>query len=1181
MYKSARIPTLVRPSWVIALALSLGCTQSWAQTPTPGQNINMVSGTTLPGGDPFLQRQNEPSVAVSSRSNGHLLAGANDYRTVDLPTSPHDQVPGTLAGDAWLSYFISLDGAQTWQSTLLPGFPQDNSARGLASPLKGFAAAADPTVRAGTHGMFYYSGIVFDRNLNRGAIFVARFIDLNNKENGNAESSPIQYIDTRVVDNGNAGQFLDKPWIAVDIPRPGGPNCSIPVTPTQNIPAGTVYIVWSRFTGANSTKIMISRSTNCGSSWSNPSKLSESNSINQGTNVVVDPVSGAVYVVWRRFATRSQGDSILFARSDDFGQRFSKAREVSSLVPFDQGTTTGSFRTNALPTLAVSVDTNGLSRIHVAWADRIVPGGDARIVISSSLEGTSWSGKVPVDDIPIDSEFPASFNPGNRGHQFMPQLTFSAGQLLALYYDSRLDHTTGVFEPVGQSNGMFGQDPVTGEFYAHARDPRGELPGNPGAVFTPLLDDTGLLLRRHTLDLRLAQAPAGPALNFTHALVSRYDFGTRGDLEDITNSNTITAMQQLQFNPPNLPLFQQGSVPFIGDYIDIAGQTFLPPDTPNGSWRFNSTPGGEVVHYAVWTSNQDVRPPAPPFTWSDFTPPGSPNCNPVLTGTRNQNVYSSRITQGLLVTAPQNSKPLSTTLTRTFVILTQNLTIFDRSFLLSVAAQPTGGQASFAASGPVAATLDVFIPAHSGVARSLFVTSSDSSARIDVDVAETSAPGVLLPGGLTGFVVLNPDPTVPQLVNPDGVGPGQDITVIEIYNPNISNPNISNPNVANPNIANPNISNPNVVNPNLAHPNIANPNIVNPNIVNPNIANPNIANPNIANPNIANPNIANPNISNQPVSDATYTLTNEGNTTASYSIQLVGTAPPNTSLQLLVNQPYNTPVAFGCQLDVQTQNILLANVPNAVFTAPGSLPLDPNAPNSGAATFSLPPGGTALITLRGSITPQEIQEVASMSAPVVVAQGDNTMDAPLVILTTSLPDGNVGQTYSSSVMKIGGVDPVVWSVASGQFPPGLVLDSSTGGISGSPTSAGAFNFSIQVADSDSPQSAVQRFFSINVDKASTLTTITSDTPNPSLVGQPVTVAFAVSPLAPAVGTPTGTVTVRDLGGQASCTATVAAGSCVLTINSAGAKTLVATYSGDSNFRGSLGDAGHTVNSPAP
>src|SRR5579872_6870878 len=49
-----------------------------------GPNVNMVSGTSWPNGDPFLQRQNEPSIAVSTRNPMHILGGANDYRTVDL-----------------------------------------------------------------------------------------------------------------------------------------------------------------------------------------------------------------------------------------------------------------------------------------------------------------------------------------------------------------------------------------------------------------------------------------------------------------------------------------------------------------------------------------------------------------------------------------------------------------------------------------------------------------------------------------------------------------------------------------------------------------------------------------------------------------------------------------------------------------------------------------------------------------------------------------------------------------------------------------------------------------------------------------------------------------------------------------------------------------------------------------
>jgi hypothetical protein len=76
----------------------------------------MVSGTQWPGGDPFLQRQNEPSIAVSSRNPFHLLAGANDYRSVELALTTNGET-----GDAWLGLFKSLDGGATWRSILLSG----------------------------------------------------------------------------------------------------------------------------------------------------------------------------------------------------------------------------------------------------------------------------------------------------------------------------------------------------------------------------------------------------------------------------------------------------------------------------------------------------------------------------------------------------------------------------------------------------------------------------------------------------------------------------------------------------------------------------------------------------------------------------------------------------------------------------------------------------------------------------------------------------------------------------------------------------------------------------------------------------------------------------------------------------------------------------------------------------
>ena len=115
-------PLRVHPSPLALSSWSPPCSPSaWPWPRCPSRNVNMVSGTDWPGGDPFLQRQNEPSVAVSTRNPMHLLAGANDYRTVDLPGLPDDK----MTGDAWLGVFTSSDGGATWKSTLVPGYPQE------------------------------------------------------------------------------------------------------------------------------------------------------------------------------------------------------------------------------------------------------------------------------------------------------------------------------------------------------------------------------------------------------------------------------------------------------------------------------------------------------------------------------------------------------------------------------------------------------------------------------------------------------------------------------------------------------------------------------------------------------------------------------------------------------------------------------------------------------------------------------------------------------------------------------------------------------------------------------------------------------------------------------------------------------------------------------------------------
>jgi hypothetical protein len=352
----------VRILAAIAMVVMWFATPDIARAQIVGENVNMVSGTDWPGGDPFLQRQNEPSIAVSSANPNHLLAGANDYRSVDLPTVTDGATK--MAADAWQGVFKSYDGGQTWKSYLMPGYPFDPTSvdggtskmRTACAPSDGCNAAADPVVRAGTDGMFYYSGITFRRGTDNGAVVLNRFIDLNNKENGDPASGTdsIQWIDAKVIDQSNGAYFSDKPWIAVDVPRTIGDqppqDCNIAKF-GRTFKGGAIYAVWSRIYapatvgGPETADVMFARSLDCGETWTDPPlKLNDSTSMaSQGAVVSVDPRTGDAYVAWRRFAfppapaNPTQDDAIFAARTFSKGRKFTRPHLLTSITPFDQG----------------------------------------------------------------------------------------------------------------------------------------------------------------------------------------------------------------------------------------------------------------------------------------------------------------------------------------------------------------------------------------------------------------------------------------------------------------------------------------------------------------------------------------------------------------------------------------------------------------------------------------------------------------------------------------------------------------------------------------------------------------------------------------------------------------------------------------------------------------------------
>lgn len=122
------------------------------------------------------------------------------------------------------------------------------------------------------------------------------------------------------------------------------------------------------------------------------------------------------------------------------------------------------------------------------------------------------------------------------------------------------------------------------------------------------------------------------------------------------------------------------------------------------------------------------------------------------------------------------------------------------------------------------------------------------------------------------------------------------------------------------------------------------------------------------------------------------------------------------------------------------------------------------------------------------------------------------------ISTAFLPDGYTNIAYSQTLEASGGSGTYSsWFITFGTLPAGLSLDSLTGIISGTPTTAGTSSFTVQVTDSNGVTAT--HALSINIAAAS----ITSTTNTTS------TSTTTTSSSQPTTSTTTNTTTPEDMG----------------------------------------------------
>jgi len=135
------------------------------------------------------------------------------------------------------------------------------------------------------------------------------------------------------------------------------------------------------------------------------------------------------------------------------------------------------------------------------------------------------------------------------------------------------------------------------------------------------------------------------------------------------------------------------------------------------------------------------------------------------------------------------------------------------------------------------------------------------------------------------------------------------------------------------------------------------------------------------------------------------------------------------------------------------------------------------------------PAGLSISSTTGAITGTPTTAGSNYSFTIKVTDGEATpqtatfpvtnfvVSPPTLTLTCNLPSAQVSVAYSGSCSAAGGTPGYTYSISAGTLPPGLSINSGSGAITGTPTTAGSsYSFTVKVVDSSAtPQAATQVF----------------------------------------------------------------------------------------------------------
>ena len=328
---------------LVSLLATATCTIANAQALLSPPGARVISLTPEPG------TFTEPGVAVN-------------------PKYPH-QVVVVYQFTASAAY--TRNGGKTWQ--LATGVPPPN-----------YKMSGDVSVAFDNKGHAIYDCIAFDKlgTFNYWAHGATRngIFDRRSLNGGKTWQPTLHTVSAWPTKPGIP--FEDKPYIVAD-------------TGTHSPYAGNLYIGWTRWTLTDS-RMLFTRSTNDGRSWSKPIEIShdrglprDDNGALEGFDGVVGP-NGTLYAVW------AHTNRIDFTESRDGGKTFTTSHPIVHTGP-SMFAIQGMDRANGFPQIAIDPRSGAL---YVSWSDYRYGEVDV-FLIRSTDHGKTWSQPVKVNTDPV------------------------------------------------------------------------------------------------------------------------------------------------------------------------------------------------------------------------------------------------------------------------------------------------------------------------------------------------------------------------------------------------------------------------------------------------------------------------------------------------------------------------------------------------------------------------------------------------------------------------------------------------------------------------------------------------------------------------------------------------------------------------------------------------------------